>query len=223
MLHELKFSFLYAVNQDPVLRKIKLIAEPWDVGFGGYQVGGFPPRWAEWNDKFRDVVRRFWKGDTYQVAELASRIAGSSDVFNYYNRDIWTSVNFITAHDGFCLRDLVSYNQKYNYANGENNRDGTDSNWSWNSGVEGETDNRVVRDNRFSRAKAMLATLMLSWGTPMMVAGDEFSHTNMGNNNPYCQDNVLTWITWEGITERDKGLARFVRQVIRLRKKLKIF
>ena len=216
-------GFLYAVNQDPVLRKIKLIAEPWDVGFGGYQVGGFPPRWAEWNDKFRDVVRRFWKGDTYQVAELASRIAGSSDVFNYYNRDIWTSVNFITAHDGFCLRDLVSYNQKYNYANGENNRDGTDSNWSWNSGVEGETDNRVVRDNRFSRAKAMLATLMLSWGTPMMVAGDEFSHTNMGNNNPYCQDNVLTWITWEGITERDKGLARFVRQVIRLRKKLKIF
>lgn len=216
-------GFLYAVNQDPVLRKIKLIAEPWDVGFGGYQVGGFPPRWAEWNDKFRDVARRFWKGDTYQVAELASRIAGSSDVFNYYNRDIWSSVNFITAHDGFCLRDLVSYNQKYNHANGENNRDGTDSNWSWNSGTEGETDNMVVRDNRFSRAKAMLSTLLLSWGTPMMVAGDEFSHTNMGNNNPYCQDNVLTWITWEGISERDKSLARFVRKVIRLRKKLKIF
>lgn len=216
-------GFLYAVGQDPVLRNVKLIAEPWDVGFGGYQVGGFTPRWAEWNDKYRDVVRRFWKGDQYQVAELASRIAGSSDVFNYHNRNIWTSVNFVTAHDGFSLRDLVSYNQKHNSSNGENNRDGTDSNWSWNSGAEGETDNEVVRENRFARAKGLLSTLLLSWGTPMLVAGDEFSHTNLGNNNPYCQDNVLTWITWEGINERDKELARFAKRLIRLRKKLKIF
>lgn len=223
MEYKQQSGFLYAVGQDPVLRNVKLIAEPWDVGFGGYQVGGFTPRWAEWNDKYRDVVRRFWKGDQYQVAELASRIAGSSDVFNYHNRDIWTSVNFVTAHDGFSLRDLVSYNQKHNSSNGENNRDGTDSNWSWNSGAEGETDNEVVRENRFARAKALLSTLLLSWGTPMMVAGDEFSHTNIGNNNPYCQDNVLTWITWEGITERDKELARFTKRLIRLRKKLKIF
>ncbi len=216
-------GFLYAVGQDPVLREAKLIAEPWDVGFGGYQVGGFTPRWAEWNDKYRDVVRRFWKGDQFQVAELASRIAGSSDVFNYNNRDIWTSVNFITAHDGFSLRDLVSYNQKHNGANNENNRDGTDSNWSWNSGAEGETDNMIIRDNRYARAKAMLATLMLSFGTPMMVGGDEFSHTNMGNNNPYCQDNAITWMNWEGISERDRNLARFCRRIIKLRKKLKIF
>lgn len=216
-------GFLYAVNQDPTLRKAKLMAEPWDVGFGGYQVGGFPPNWAEWNDKFRDVVRRFWKGDQYQVAELASRIAGSSDVFNHNNRNIWTSVNFVTAHDGFPLYDLVSYNQKHNIANGENNRDGTDSNWSWNSGAEGETDNSVVRDNRFSRAKALLSTLMFSFGTPLLVAGDELAHTNIGNNNPYSQDNVLTWIAWEGVTDRGKELARFVKKIIRLRKKLKIF
>lgn len=216
-------GFLYAIAQDPDLRETKMIAEPWDVGYGGYQVGGFPPRWAEWNDKYRDVTRRFWKGDQFQVAELASRIAGSSDVFNYNNRDIWTSVNFITAHDGFSLRDLVSYNHKHNSANGENNRDGNDSNWSWNSGAEGETDNLIIRENRFNRAKALLSTLLLSFGTPMIVAGDEFSHTNIGNNNPYCQDNVLTWLAWEGVTDKDKELARFVKRLIRLRRKLKIF
>lgn len=216
-------GFLYAVSQDPTLKQVKLISEPWDVGYGGYQVGAFPPSWAEWNDKYRDVVRRFWKGDKYQTAELASRIAGSSDVFNYNNRDIWASVNFVTAHDGFCLRDLVSYNGKHNTANGENNRDGTDSNWSWNSGAEGETDNIIIRENRFLRAKSMLSTLLLSFGTPMLVAGDEFSHSQIGNNNPYCQDNALTWITWEGINERDKELTRFVKRLIKLRKKLKIF
>lgn len=216
-------GFMYAVNQDPVLRKCKLIAEAWDIGYGGYQVGAFLPGWAEWNDKYRDNVRRFWKGDQYQTAEMASRLSGSSDVFNYNNRDIWTSVNFITAHDGFCLRDLVSYNHKHNSGNGENNRDGNDSNWSWNSGAEGETDNNVIIDNRYSRAKAMLTTLLMSFGTPMMVAGDEFAHTQMGNNNPYCQDNVLTWITWEGITENDKNLAKFTKKLIKLRKKLRIF
>lgn len=216
-------GFLYAVSQDPVLKNVKLIAEPWDVGMGGYQVGAFPPGWAEWNDKYRDVIRRFWKGDKFQIGELASRIAGSSDVFDYNNRDIWTSINFVTAHDGFCMRDLVSYNQKHNSANGEDNRDGTNSNWSWNSGVEGETDNSKVLDNRNSRMRAMFATLLLSFGTPMLVAGDEFAHAQLGNNNPYCQDNAITWITWEGINTKDKDLAKFVRRLIKLRRSLSIF
>lgn len=216
-------GFLYAVNQDPVLKKAKLIAEAWDTGYGGYQVGAFLPGWAEWNDKYRDVVRRFWKGDQYQTAEMASRLTGSSDVFNYNNRDIWASINFITAHDGFCLRDLVSFNYKHNISNGENNRDGNDSNWSWNSGSEGETDNKLVREHRFTRAKAMLSTLLLSFGTPMLLAGDEFAHTQFGNNNPYCQDNVLTWINWMGINAQGKSLAKYTKHLIRLRKKLKIF
>ncbi len=216
-------GFLYAVKQDPVLSKAKLIAEPWDIGYGGYQVGGFMSGWLEWNDKFRDVVRRFWKGDESQVPGLASRIAGSSDAFNHSGRNITSSVNFITAHDGFTLRDLVSYNQKHNLANNENNRDGTDSNWSWNSGMEGESDNAVVHENRLLRMKAMLSTLMLSFGTPMMVAGDELGHTNMGNNNPYCQDNAITWLNWEGISRTEINLAAFVRRLIRLRKQLRIF
>lgn len=216
-------GFMYAVNQDPVLKNVKLIAEPWDVGYGGYQVGAFLPGWAEWNDKYRDNVRRFWKGDTFQTAEMASRLAGSSDIFNYANRDIWTSVNFITAHDGFNMNDLVSYNHKHNLGNGEQNKDGTDSNWSWNSGLEGDTDNSVVLENRFQRARAMLSTLLFSFGTPMLVAGDEFMRTQLGNNNPYCQDNALTWITWEGITDGNKQFANFVRKIVRLRKKLKIF
>ena len=216
-------GFLYAMAQDPVLRGVKLIAEPWDIGYGGYQVGAFLPGWAEWNDKYRDNVRRFWKGDGGQTAEFASRISGSSDVFNYNNRDIWASVNFITAHDGFCLHDLTSYNHKHNLSNGEDNKDGTDSNWSWNSGAEGESDSKVVTDNRLLRARSMLSTLLLSFGTPMLTAGDELMHTQMGNNNPYCQDNALTWITWEGVTEEHKHFASFVRHVIRLRKKLKIF
>lgn len=216
-------GFLYATGQDPQTRQTKLIAEPWDIGYGGYQVGAFPPGWAQWNDKFRDVVRRFWKGDQYQTAEMASRVAGSSDVFNYLNRDIWTSVNFVTAHDGFSMYDLVSYNGKHNLSNGENNRDGTDSNWSWNSGAEGETDNRLIIENRYTRVKGMLSSLLLSFGTPMLLAGDEFAHRQFGNNNPYCQDNVLTWIAWEAINDKDKELARFTRQLISLRKKLKIF
>jgi len=181
------------------------------------------PGWAEWNDKYRDNIRRFWKGDTYQTAEMASRLTGSSDIFNYNNRDIWASVNFITAHDGFNLNDLVSYNHKHNLSNGEQNKDGTDSNWSWNSGLEGDTDNSIVLENRYQRARAMLTTLLLSFGTPMIVAGDEFMRTQLGNNNPYCQDNALTWIAWEGITDTNKQFASFVRKVVRLRKKLKIF
>ena len=216
-------GFLYAVKQDPVLCHAKLIAEPWDVGYGGYQVGAFMSGWAEWNDKFRDVVRRFWKGDEGQVSGLASRIAGSSDAFNHSNRNIWSSVNFVTAHDGFCIRDLVSYNQKHNLANNEDNRDGTDSNWSWNSGVEGETDNSVIMDNRLNRMKAMFSTLLLSFGTPMLVAGDELGHTNLGNNNPYCQDNAITWLNWEGLNRVDRRLAHFVKKMLRLRKNLHIF
>ncbi len=218
-----KCGFLYAISQDPVLRNVKLIAEPWDVGIGGYQVGAFPPGWAEWNDKYRDTVRRFWKGDNFQVGDFASRISGSSDVFDYDNRDIWSSVNFITAHDGFCLRDLVSYNQKHNLANGEDNRDGTNSNWSWNSGWEGESKDIEIRENRLRRARAMLSTLLLSFGTPMMVAGDEFFNTQMGNNNPYNQDNAITWINWEGINTLGIGMARFVRRLIRIRRKLACF
>lgn len=223
MLFSQQSGFLYAVGQDPILRNVKLIAEPWDVGYGGYQVGAFLPGWAEWNDKYRDNIRRFWKGDTYQTAEMASRLTGSSDIFNYNNRDIWASVNFITAHDGFNLNDLVSYNHKHNLSNGEQNKDGTDSNWSWNSGLEGDTDNSIVLENRYQRARAMLTTLLLSFGTPMIVAGDEFMRTQLGNNNPYCQDNALTWIAWEGITDTNKQFASFVRKVVRLRKKLKIF
>lgn len=216
-------GFLYALKQDPVLCHAKLIAEPWDIGYGGYQVGAFMSGWAEWNDKFRDVIRRFWKGDEGQVATLASRIAGSSDAFNHSGRNIWSSVNFVTAHDGFCIRDLVSYNQKHNLANNENNRDGTDSNWSWNSGIEGETDNSVVIDNRLNRMKAMFSTLLLSFGTPMLVAGDELGHTNMGNNNPYCQDNAITWINWEGLNRVDRKLAHFVKKIIRLRRQSQMF
>lgn len=216
-------GFLYAVAQDEVLRRVKLIAEPWDVGVGGYRLGAFLPGWAEWNDKYRDNIRRFWKGDPGQVAELASRLTGSSEIFNHNNRSISSSINFITAHDGFTLNDLVSYNIKHNMANGENNRDGTDSNWSWNSGVEGESNNAVIIKNRRDRSRAMLATLMLSFGTPMLVFGDEFMRSQLGNNNPYCQDNAITWVTWEGISAAQKQMIGFVRRLIRLRHKLKIF
>lgn len=216
-------GFLYAVEQDPVLQKVKMIAEPWDIGSGGYQVGAFPARWFEWNDRFRDVVRRFWKGDQYQTAEIASRISGSSDIFNYNNRNIWSSVNFITAHDGFCLNDLVCYNQKHNSANGEENRDGSNSNWSWNSGSEGESKDVLVNNNRMARMRAMMATLMLTFGTPMLLAGDEFRHTQFGNNNPYCQDNILNWLAWEAISKEDTVFTRYVKKLIALRKKLKIF
>ena len=200
-----------------------MIAEPWDIGSGGYQVGAFPARWFEWNDRFRDVVRRFWKGDQYQTAEIASRISGSSDIFNYNNRNIWSSVNFITAHDGFCLNDLVCYNQKHNSANGEENRDGSNSNWSWNSGSEGESKDVLVNNNRMARMRAMMATLMLAFGTPMLLAGDEFRHTQFGNNNPYCQDNILNWLAWEAISKEDTVFTRYVKKLIALRKKLKIF
>jgi glycogen operon protein len=216
-------GFLYAIEQDEILQKVKLIAEPWDIGNNGYQLGAFPLSWGEWNDKYRDNIRRTWKGDEGQIAEFASRITGSSEVFNHYNRSINSSINFITAHDGFTLFDLVSYQKKHNLANGENNKDGTDSNWSWNSGVEGETSNPVVMRNRKDRMKAMMATLLLSFGTPMISFGDELARTQMGNNNPYCQDNAITWLTWEGVQPWQHKMLEFTRNLIKLRKDLKIF
>jgi len=216
-------GFLMSARQDGILRAVKMIAEPWDATLDGYQIGAYPPGWYEWNDRYRDVVRRFWRGDTRQVGEFASRISGSSDIFGYNNRSITSSVNFLTSHDGFNLNDLVSYNNKHNLVNGENNRDGNDANWSWNSGAEGETDDNAVNENRIRRMKAMAATLFLSFGTPMTVAGDEFRHTQFGNNNPYCQNNVLTWIVWEAINKEDRLFARYFRRLIHLRKKMKIF
>ena len=218
-----KSGFLYAVSQDKVLQKVKLIAEPWDVGCGGYQVGAFPAGWSEWNDKYRDVVRRFWKGDNNQTADFASRLAGSSDVFNHHNRGICSSINFITAHDGFNLYDLVSYNTKHNRSNGEDNKDGTNSNWSWNSGAEGETKSRQIMDNRYSRMRAMLTTLMFSFGTPMLVAGDELAQPQFGNNNPYCQDNIITWIAWEALSSKNLEQMNFVKKLITIRKECPAF
>ncbi len=215
-------GFLDSCRQDPVLSHVKLIAEPWDCGPGGYQVGSFPPGWAEWNDRFRDGVRSFWKGDQGKAAELASRLAGSGDLFNKRGRKPWASVNLITAHDGFTLSDLVTYNEKHNEANGENNQDGTTNNLSWNCGVEGPTDDPAVRDLRERQKRNMLATLLFSQGTPMILAGDEFGRTQRGNNNAYCQDNEISWVDWEGITEEGRSFLAFTRKLIRLRQSLAI-
>ncbi|MBP5615475.1 MAG: glycogen debranching protein GlgX, partial [Alphaproteobacteria bacterium] len=195
-------AFFKVLLQDESLRGLKLIAEPWDIGPNGYQIGAFGAGIFEWNDRFRDVVRRFWRGDNRQVGELASRLAGSSDIFGYHNRNLWTSINFITAHDGFCLYDLVSFDKKHNAANGENNQDGTNDNWSSNGGVEGLIASKDVIEKRLRRAKNMVATLLFSFGTPMITAGDEFLKTQFGNNNPYAQDNVLSYIVWDGISKQ---------------------
>ncbi|WP_142848117.1 glycogen debranching protein GlgX [Telmatospirillum sp. J64-1] len=210
-------GFLDACRQDPVLSGLKLIAEPWDIGPGGYQVGGFPPGWAEWNDRFRDSVRSYWKGDEGYLPDLAARLTGSGDFFNRRGRRPWASVNFITAHDGFTLHDLVSYNEKHNEANGEDNRDGHDHNRSWNHGVEGPTDDPEIRALRERQKRNLLATLLLSQGTPMILAGDEFGRTQQGNNNTYCQDNELNWIDWEGIDDDGYRMIEFVRRVIAIR------
>ena len=215
-------GFLDSCRQDPVLSQVKLIAEPWDCGPGGYQVGSFPPGWAEWNDRFRDTVRSFWKGDDGKAAELASRLAGSGDLFNKRGRKPWASVNFITAHDGFTLHDLVSYNDKHNEANGENSKDGTSNNLSWNCGAEGPTDRAEINQLRERQKRNMLATLLLSQGTPMLVAGDEFGRTQKGNNNAYCQDNEISWVDWEGITEDGRALMAFAGELVRLRQSLPI-
>ncbi len=210
-------GFLDACRQDPILSTVKLIAEPWDTGPGGYQVGGFPPGWAEWNDRFRDTARSYWRGEEGMVPDLATRLSGSSDKFNHRGRRPWASVNFITAHDGFTLNDLVSYDDKHNDANSESNKDGSSNNRSWNCGVEGPTDDADIRALRERQKRNLLATLLLAQGTPMMVAGDEFGRTQQGNNNAYCQDNEISWVDWEGRGADDLALTAFVSRLISLR------
>jgi glycogen operon protein len=208
-------GFLKVCAQDPVLATVKLIAEPWDCGPGGYQVGRFPPGWAEWNDRFRDTVRDFWRGES-AAAEIAPRLYGSADLFDHLGRKPQASINFVTAHDGFTLNDLVSYNERHNEANGEQNRDGHDHNRSWNCGAEGPTDDAAVGALRRRQMRNFLATLFLSQGTPMLVAGDEFGRTQDGNNNAYCQDNELSWLDWT-LADRNFAQVNFVRELAHLR------
>jgi glycogen operon protein len=210
-------GFFKALQQDPVLSQVKLIAEPWDLGLGGYQVGGFPPGWSEWNGKYRDTMRRFWQGNDGLLPDLASRIAGSSDLYHRHGRRPHASINFITVHDGFTLTDLVSYNGKHNEANGEENRDGTDDNASWNCGVEGATTDVDVLALRERQKRNLLSTLLLSIGVPLLQAGDEFGRTQHGNNNAYCQDNELSWIDWSARSEAGLALTDLVGSLIRLR------
>ena len=216
-------AFFDAMRQDPVMAQTKLIAEPWDVGPFGYQLGNFPPGWAEWNGQYRDGVRRFWKGDKGLVAEMASRLAGSSDIFGYRGRRPWASINFVTAHDGYTLQDLVSYEKKHNEANGEDNRDGHDANFSYNGGVEGPTDDPAIIAFRDRQKRNFMATLLLSLGVPMLLAGDEFGHTQHGNNNAYCQDNEISWLDWENIRPEDAALRDFVRYLIRFLRTHRVF
>jgi isoamylase len=212
-------GFFDAIRQDPVLSQRKLISEPWDVGPGGYQVGRHPPGFAEWNDKFRDCIRRFWRGDAGMRAELAARIAGSAELFNHRFRRPWASVNYIASHDGFTLADLVSYEQKHNEANAENNADGHNENCSANWGVEGPTDDAAINETRRRVMRSMLASLFTALGTPMLAAGDEFGRTQRGNNNAYCQDNEISWIDWrEAESDAGRALTSFTGRLISLRK-----
>jgi glycogen operon protein len=210
-------AFFDIIHQDPVLSQVKLIAEPWDVGPGGYQVGNFPVLWTEWNGLYRDSVRRFWRGDGGQVSQFATRLVGSSDLYEQSGRRPHASINFVTAHDGFTLRDLVSYDHKHNEANGEGNADGDNHNNSWNCGVEGPTDDPAVRALRQRQQRNLLATLLLSQGVPMLCAGDEMSRTQGGNNNAYCQDNEISWLDWQLDAEAADLLA-FTRHLIALRR-----
>ena len=215
-------AFLDIIHQDPILSQVKLIAEPWDLGEGGYQVGKFPVGWAEWNDKYRDVVRSYWKGDGGLIGELAYRITGSSDLYARSGRKPYASINFVTAHDGFTLHDLVSYNSKHNEANGEENRDGSDNNRSWNCGVEGPTDDPEVNRLRARQKRNFVATTLLSQGVPMLLAGDEIGRTQAGNNNAYCQDNEISWVDWTP-EHMDLDTLGFVRQLIALHKEHAVF
>ncbi len=213
-------AFFDIIQQDPVISQVKLIAEPWDVGEGGYQVGNFPPVWTEWNGKYRDCVRDFWRGEDQTMGEFAARFTGSSDLYENTSRLPYASINFITAHDGFTLHDLVSYNDKHNMANGEENRDGEDYNRSWNCGVEGETEQREIRRLRNRQKRNFLATLLLSQGVPMLLGGDEIGRTQQGNNNAYCQDNELSWFNWEHV---DETLLDFCQKLIQYRKDHPVF
>lgn len=215
-------SFFMLIQQDPVLSQVKLIAEPWDVGDGGYQVGGFPPLWTEWNGDYRDTVRDFWRGEPAILGEFASRITGSSDLYQHTGRTPIASINFVTAHDGFTLRDLVSYNEKHNDANGEGGKDGENHNRSWNHGEEGPTTDADIDALRWRQQRNFLVTLLLSQGVPMLAHGDEIGRTQAGNNNGYCQDNALTWMDWALDTERERLLA-FTRAIIHLRRDHPVF
>jgi isoamylase len=215
-------AFFDIIHQDPIISQVKLIAEPWDLGAGGYQVGNFPILWSEWNGKYRDSVRKFWKGDAGMVSEFATRFTGSSDLYEWSSRRPHASVNFITCHDGFTLHDLVSYNDKHNEANGEDNRDGASDNNSWNCGVEGPTDKPEIRALRQRKKRSLLATLIFSQGVPMILAGDEIGHTQNGNNNAYCQDNEISWLHWD-LTDEQKDLLEFVQKCIELNKTEPVF
>jgi glycogen operon protein len=210
-------AFFDVVRQDPVLNRVKLIAEPWDIGHGGYQVGNFPLGWAEWNDRYRDGMRAYWKGDGGVIGEFARRLTGSSDLYGRSGRSPFASINFIAAHDGFTLADLVSYNDKHNEANGEDNRDGHSHNLSWNCGTEGPTDDPEILALRRRQRRNFLATLLLSQGVPMLLAGDEIGRTQNGNNNAYCQDNETSWLDWS-LDEEKKSLLEFTRRLIALRR-----
>jgi isoamylase len=213
-------AFFEIIHQDPVISQVKLIAEPWDIGEGGYQVGNFPVLWAEWNGKYRDEVRRFWKGDEGRVGEIAYRLTGSPDLYQTTGRRPYASINFVTAHDGFTLNDLVSYNDKHNEANGENNHDGDNNNNSWNCGVEGPTDDPEINKLRERQRRNFLATLFLSQGVPMLCAGDEWARTQHGNNNAYCQDNEISWLSWE---HKQRALFDFTKKLIELRRDHPVF
>jgi glycogen operon protein len=215
-------AFLDIIHQDPVLSQVKLIAEPWDLGEGGYQVGNFPVGWAEWNDRYRDTVRGYWKGDGGLVGDLAYRLTGSSDLYGHSGRRPYASVNFVTAHDGFTLQDQVSYNDKHNEANGEENRDGANNNLSWNCGAEGPTEDINIQALRAKQKRNLLATLLLSQGVPMIYAGDPIGHSQMGNNNAYCQDNPTSWLNWN-LQPHDRDLLAFVQRMINLRKRHPVF
>ncbi|HWB35899.1 MAG TPA: glycogen debranching protein GlgX, partial [Rugosimonospora sp.] len=215
-------AFFDIVQQDPVVSQVKLIAEPWDLGDGGYQVGGFPPLWTEWNGKFRDTVRDFWRSQPSTLGEFASRIAGSSDLYEHTGRRPLASINFVVAHDGFTLADLVSYNDKHNEANGEDNRDGSNDNRSWNCGAEGPTDDPGVLALRRRQQRNFLTTLLLSQGVPMLAHGDEIGRTQHGNNNAYCQDTELAWLDWDLDDERQR-LLEFTRRLVHLRRTHPVF
>jgi glycogen operon protein len=213
-------SFFDIIHQDPIISQVKLIAEPWDIGEGGYQVGKFPPGWAEWNGKYRDCIRDYWRGADSMLGEFAERFAGSPDLYQNDYRLPTASINFITAHDGFTLNDLVSYNEKHNMANGENNNDGESHNRSWNCGAEGPTQDIVINELREQQKRNFLATMFLSQGVPMLVSGDEISRTQKGNNNPYCQDNEISWLDWE---HADKALLEFTQKLIHFRHNHPVF
>jgi glycogen operon protein len=215
-------AFFDIIQQDPVISQVKLIAEPWDLGDGGYQVGNFPPLWTEWNCKYRDTVRDFWRGEAASLGEFASRLTGSSDLYEHSARRPIASINFVVAHDGFTLRDLVSYNDKHNDANGESNKDGESHNRSWNCGVEGETDDLAINALRRQQQRNFLTTTLLSQGVPMIAHGDEIGRTQRGNNNVYCQDNELAWIDWE-LAENETHLLAFTSAVVALRQEHAVF